>query len=96
MANTTEKSKKAKVKRGSTVVILSGNDKGKRGKVLAITMNKKGNQVALVEGIALKKRHRKGDQENPEGSIVERESYIDCSNIMPVERYDARGSKKSR
>lgn len=95
MPDTTEKSKKPKPKRGSSVVVTSGNHEGERGKVLAITVNKKGKHVAMIEGVALKKRHRKGDQDNPEGAIVERESYIDYSNIMLAERYDAKRAKKT-
>jgi len=79
------------VKRGDAVVVLAGSQKGKEGKILEILPAK---QRARVEGLAMMKRHLKKSQENPQGSIVEREGSIHVSNLMLKSRHDARRSKK--
>lgn len=80
------------IRRGSAVVVISGNAKGKRSKIIEVLRSK---QRVIVEGVALVKRHLKKSRANPEGGIAERESSIHVSNVMLVERYDARQSKKT-
>jgi large subunit ribosomal protein L24 len=79
------------VKRGDAVVVLAGSQKGKEGKVLEILPAK---SRARVEGLAMMKRHLKKSQENPQGSIVEREGSIHISNLMLKSRHDDRRAKK--
>jgi large subunit ribosomal protein L24 len=67
-----------KIRRGDTVMVLSGNDKGKTGKVLQIDQEK--NRV-VVEGVRLVKRHSRPSQRNPKGGIVEREGSVHVSNV---------------
>ena len=70
------------IKKNDTVEVISGKDKGKKGRVLTVfpTRNK-----ALVENIAYIKRHtRPNPQKNIKGGIVERESPIHASNLMVV------------
>lgn len=77
------------IKRGDEVVVIAGSHKGKSGKILEILPAK---QRARVEGVAMIKRHLKKSQENPNGSIVEREGSVHVSNLMLKATYDA--SKK--
>jgi large subunit ribosomal protein L24 len=82
---------KYNIKSGSEVVVISGSHKGSRGKILQVQKNK--NRV-IVEGVAMRKKHVKKSQDNPEGAIQEREGSIHYSNVMLAERYDSR--KKSK
>jgi large subunit ribosomal protein L24 len=79
------------VKKDDEVVIIAGTERGKRGKVIAVLAEK--NRV-IVEGVKMIKKHTKKNQQNPEGAIVEREGTVHISNVMLVERFDARASKR--
>ena len=72
-----------KIKKGEEVIVIAGDHKGKKGKVLQVLRDK--NRV-IVEGINLIKKHEKKTQDNPQGSIVEREFPIHYSNVMLAER----------
>ena len=74
------------VKRGDSVVVIAGSQKGKSGKVLEILAGK---QRARVEGLAMMKRHLKKSQEHPQGTIAEREGSIHISNLMLESNYNA-------
>lgn len=80
----------AHIKKGEDVVVLTGKEKGKRGKVLQLLPAK---DRAVVEGLMMIKRHEKKSEEKPEGAIVEREGSIHVSNLMSAEKYDARRSQ---
>jgi large subunit ribosomal protein L24 len=80
------------VKKGDEVVIIAGADKGKRGKIIHADPSK---QRVLVEGAHIIKRHTRKSQQHPQGAIVEREGPIHVSNVMKVERYDARAAKRA-
>jgi large subunit ribosomal protein L24 len=80
------------VKKDDEVVIIAGTERGKRGKVIAVLAEK--NRV-IVEGVKMIKKHTKKNQQNPEGAIVEREGTVHISNVMLVERFDARASKRA-
>ena len=79
------------IKRSDVVVVISGAHKGKSGKVLEL---KPAKNRAVVEGVAMIKRHLKKSQENPQGKIAEREGSIHVSNLMLQSRYDA--SKRAK
>ena len=79
------------VKTGDEVVVIAGNERGKRGKILQV--QRKQNRV-LVEGLRIIKKHVRKNQENPEGAIIEREGPIHISNVMLAEKYDARRTKQ--
>ncbi len=68
-----------KIKKGDTVKVIAGKDKGKEGKVLDID-RKKGR--VLVEGVNMIKKHMKPSAANANGGIVEREAMLDISNVM--------------
>lgn len=66
------------VKKGDTVLILAGADKGKSGRVLSVIPEK--NRV-VVEGVNMIKKHARPTQRNPKGGIVEKEAAIHISNV---------------
>lgn len=72
---------KVHVKKGETVVVISGKDKGKKGKVLSV--NPKENRV-IVEGVNIVKRHTRPNQQMQQGGIIEKEAPIHASNVMFV------------
>ncbi|MGA3267541.1 MAG: 50S ribosomal protein L24 [Verrucomicrobiota bacterium] len=81
---------KCHVKKGDEVVVLAGKEKGKRGKIIAVSPKK---QRVIVEGLQLIKRHTRKSQQYPQGAIVEREGTIHLSNVMKAELFDARGTQ---
>ena len=72
---------KVKLKRGDQVVVITGADKGKKGRVLAVYPQK--NRV-LVEGVRMIKRHTKPSSKNQQGGIIEREAPLDISNVKVI------------
>jgi len=79
------------VRKGDEVVVISGAEKGKRGKIIEVITGK---QRAIVEGIALIKRHTRKSQQHPQGAIIEREGTVHVSNLMQVDKFDARAAKR--
>ena len=72
---------KVKVKKGDQVLVITGADKGKKGRVLAVYPKK--NRV-LIEGVRMIKRHTKPSAKSQQGGIVEREAPLDISNIKVI------------
>ena len=68
-----------KIKKGDEVVVISGDHKGRKGKILQVIRAK--NRV-IVEGVNLIKKHERKTQDNPQGAIVEREASIHYSNVQ--------------
>jgi large subunit ribosomal protein L24 len=66
------------VKKGDQVTVISGKEKGKSGKIIAVLTGK--NRV-VVEGLHLMKKHTRKSQQNPNGAIVEREGSVHISNV---------------
>jgi large subunit ribosomal protein L24 len=75
------KKMKCHIKKGDTVEVIAGDDKGKTGRVLLI--DRKAGR-ALVEGVALVKKHMRKSEDHPQGGIVEKESGIALSNLKVV------------
>ena len=73
---------KQHVKKGDEIVVISGADKGKRGKIITVYPK---NQRVIVEGVHLIKKHQRKSQQNPNGAIVEREGSIHISNVKKAE-----------
>jgi large subunit ribosomal protein L24 len=71
-----------KIRKNDNVMVISGNDRGKTGKVLKVFP--KDNKV-IVEGINLRKRHTKPNQKTPQGGILEKEAPINVSNVMLID-----------
>jgi len=82
---------KRHVKKGDEVVVITGAERGKRGKIIEVLTGK--NRV-IVEGLKMIKRHTRKNQNNPNGAIVEREGTIHISNVMKAEVYDAGASRR--
>lgn len=90
-----------KIKTGDLVVVISGDDKGKTGKVLKVLP--KTHQV-VVEGVNVNKKHVKPNQNNAEGKIVDKTAPIDVSNVAFANKdgkatrigYKMNGDKKVR
>jgi large subunit ribosomal protein L24 len=69
---------KCHIKKGDTVAVIAGDDKGKTGKVLQANPQ---TGRALVEGVNFVKKHMRKTQDNPQGGIVEKEASIAISNL---------------
>ena len=72
---------KFKIKKGDTVKVIAGKDKDKEGKVISVNP-KKG--AVLVEGANMVTKHTKPSMANQQGGIVEKEAWLDVSNVMLV------------
>jgi large subunit ribosomal protein L24 len=81
------------VKKNDEVVVLSGSDKGKRGRIISILQKK---DRVIVEGVAMIKRHTRKSQQHPQGAIVEKEGSVHVSNVMAAAKFDARAAKRSK
>lgn len=73
---------KLNIKKGDTVKVISGESKGKEGRVLRIDAV---SGRAVVEGANLIKKHSKPNAQNPQGGIVEQEAPIHMSNLMIID-----------
>jgi large subunit ribosomal protein L24 len=71
--------KKFHIKKGDTVIVITGNYKGQKGRVLEVIRK---SDRAIVEGVNMIKKHTKPDAKNPQGGIIEKESSIHISNLM--------------
>ena len=72
-------SQKSRIRKGDTVVIMAGRDKGKSGKVLSVD---RGAGRVVVEKINIIKRHTKPNQKVKQGGILEREAPLSLSKVM--------------
>ena len=70
---------KLKIKKGDTVKVIAGDDKGKSGVILSVDLKK---MRVLVKGLNMVKRHTKPSASKPEGGILEKEAPIHVSNVM--------------
>jgi large subunit ribosomal protein L24 len=82
---------KIHVKKGDEVVVLSGAERGKHGKIIAVYPK---HSRVIVEGLHMIKRHTRKSQDQPQGAIVEREGTVHLSNVMKVDEFDARAAKR--
>jgi len=72
----------AHVRKGDTIIVVAGKEKGKRGKVLRVLRDK---GRVLVEHINMIKKHQRPTQKLRQGGIIEREGTIHLSNVMLVD-----------
>ncbi len=75
---------KRHIKKGDTVYILSGNERGRSGKVIDVLT---GSERVVVEGLNMVKKHIRKNQDQPQGEIAEREGTVHWSNVMREDRY---------
>ncbi|RYG22726.1 50S ribosomal protein L24 [bacterium] len=81
----------ARIRKGDEVVVISGSDKGKKGKILAIFAE---DGKVVVEGVNVKKRHRKATQQS-EGAIISKEAPLHACKVMPVDPKTGKGTRVS-
>jgi len=79
------------VKKGEEVVVISGADRGTRGRITAVHTQK---SRVTVEGARMNRRHMRKSQHHPQGAIVAREGSIHISNVMKTDVFDARAAKR--
>lgn len=77
---------KLKIKKGDTVKVITGNDKGKQGRILSVDRE---TFRAIVEGINMATKHTKPTAKNTKGGIIHQEASIHVSNLMLI---DAKGN----
>lgn len=70
------------IRKGDQVMVISGDHRGKKGKVLKVLLAE---QRVIVEGINFIKRHTRPTQRNPQGGILEKEAPIRVSNVMLID-----------
>jgi large subunit ribosomal protein L24 len=80
----------ARIKKGDTVVVISGKERGKRGVVREVLP---GEGRAIVQDLNISKRHRKPSGQTQQAGIIDLEQPIQLSNLMPA---DPRGGKPTR
>ena len=81
---------KMKIRKGDEVIVISGKDKGKIGKVIKALPDV---QRVIVEGVAVAKRHTKPSQSNPQGGIIDKPMPIHVSNVMAYDSDNKKGSR---
>ena len=72
----------ARIKKGDTVLVIAGDEKGKKGKILQLLPE---TGRALVEGLNFVKKHMRKTQDNPQGGVIEKEAPIHLSNLKKVD-----------
>lgn len=82
----------ARIRKGDTVVVRTGADKGKRGRVLRVLP---GRDKAVIEGLNLLHKHLKKSQKNPQGGRIRRESPIPLSKLVLVDPATNEGTRVS-
>ena len=70
------------IKKGDTVIVIAGESKGMRGRVLRVDYKK---DKAIVEGVNMISKHSRPNAKNPNGGIVKKEAPITISNLMYVD-----------
>ena len=84
---------KLHIKKGDTVCVIAGDNKGQQGKVLKVEVSK---QRAIVEGVNLVKKATKPNAKNPQGGIVEQEAPIHISNLQVLDPKSGKATRVGR
>ena len=74
--------KKLHIKKGDTVVVITGESKGQQGRVLEVEREK---ERAIVEGVNMVSKHTKPNAQSPQGGIIKKEASIHVSNLQLVD-----------
>lgn len=93
MERTKNKQPKLHIRKGDTVQVLSGDDKGKTGKVLEVILDKR---RAFVEGVNIHTKHEKPSAGKPEGGIKKVEAPIHISNLALVDPASGKSTRVGR
>ncbi len=81
------------IKKGDTVVVLSGNEKGKIGKVVEVLPAR---GLVVIEGVNMRKKHQKAKRDGQAGQIIDKQHPIAASKVMTVDRQNERATKKKK
>ena len=84
---------KLHIKKGDTVYVNAGEDKGKTGRVLKVLVDK---NRAIVEGVNMVSKSTKPNAKNPQGGIVKQEASIHISNLNPVDPKTGKATRVGR
>ena len=84
---------KLHIKKGDTVIVISGNSKGQQGRVLEVIRTK---SRAIVEGVNMASKHTKPNTDTPQGGILKTEAPIHISNLMVVDPTDGKPTRIGR
>jgi large subunit ribosomal protein L24 len=93
MERKSNKQPKLHIRRGDTVKVIAGDDKGKTGKVLQVLLEK---NRAIVEGINISTKHTKPSAGKPEGGIKKVEASVHVSNLMLVDPASGKPTRVGR
>jgi len=74
--------KKLHIKKGDTVMVIAGESKGQKGRVLSVDRTK---DKAFVEGVNMVSKHTKPNSKAPQGGIIKKEAPIHLSNLMLID-----------
>ncbi|MDT8400173.1 MAG: 50S ribosomal protein L24 [Bacteroidales bacterium] len=84
---------KLHIKKGDTVIVITGESKGQKGRILEVDRKKK---RAIVEGVNMVSKHTKPNAQNPQGGIIKKEATIHISNLMLVDPASGDGTRAGR
>jgi large subunit ribosomal protein L24 len=93
MERKSNKQPKLHIRRGDTVKVIAGDDKGKTGKVLSVLLEK---NRAIVEGVNIATKHTKPSAGKPEGGIKKVEASVHVSNLMLVDPASGKPTRVGR
>jgi len=74
--------KKVNIKKGDTVMVITGESKGQKGRILEVDRDK---YRAIVEGVNMVSKHTKPNSKSPQGGILKREAPVHISNLMLID-----------
>jgi large subunit ribosomal protein L24 len=74
--------KKTHIKKGDSVIVITGESKGQKGRVLEVNREK---ERAIVEGVNMVSKHTKPNAKAPQGGILKKEAPVHLSNLMLVD-----------
>ncbi len=85
--------KKLKIKKGDQVIVITGESKGQKGRVLEVNREK---ERVLVEGINLVSKHTKPNSKAPQGGILKKEAPVHISNLMLIDPVSGKATRVGR
>ena len=83
---------KLHIRKNDTVIVLAGEDKGKKGKVLKVLVEE---QRAIVEGVNMVSKNTKPSAKNPQGGIIKQEAPIHISNLSLIDPKSGKATRVS-
>jgi len=85
--------KKSHIKKGDTVIVITGESKGQKGRVLEVNRDK---NKAIVEGVNMVSKHTKPNAKAPQGGILRKEAPVHVSNLMLVDPTSGKPTRVGR